>query len=149
MATRFCLSKDVVGSGAFCALPPRARLLYVYLNMDADGDGVVANERPAMANAGASKKDLDALMDARFLLKAGRVLVIKHWWKNNVYKRDRYHQTAWLDDVNHLKLREDGVYTERDEPGYETFAEQAKRRLEGKENGTKTEPKRNQSGTRI
>ena len=127
MARRRCFSKDVLGSGAFIALPPRAQLLYIQLNMEADDDGVVANVRPAMANAGAKSSDLRALLDARFVLKAGRVHVIKHWHLHNTIKRDRYKPTTWQADLDSLFIRDDGVYTDHPGEGFEAFMDQVKR----------------------
>ena len=124
MAGRRCFSRDVLGSEAFCALPPRAQLLYIQLNMAADDDGVVANLRPAMANAGATSRELKALLDARFVLKAGRVHVIKHWRLHNTMRKDRYHQTTWLSDLDTLFIRDDGVYTDHPGEGFEAFREQ-------------------------
>lgn len=121
MPKRFCLSSDVLGSSAFCALPPRAQLLYIQMNSIADQDGVVANVRPAMALAGASAKDLNTLIDARFILRAGRVDVIKHWWKHNTKRKDRYKPSAWQADLDTLFIREDGVYTDHPGEGYEAF----------------------------
>ena len=120
MAKR-CFTKDVLGSGAFVALAPRAQLLYIQLNMDADDDGVVANVRPAMANAGAGAKDLEALIASRFVLKAGRVYVIKHWHLHNTIRRDRYRPSTWQTDLNTLFIREDGVYTDHPGDGFEAF----------------------------
>lgn len=119
--TRRCISDDVLGSGAFCALPPRAQLLYIQMLFSADKDGVVSNERPAMALSGAGAKDLQALIDARFLLRAGRVLVFKHWWLHEKYRKDRYRPTTWQADLDTLFIREDGVYTDHPGEGYEAF----------------------------
>ncbi len=124
---RRCFSKDILGSGDFVSLPPRAQLLYIHMNMDADDDGVVANLRPAMANAGANAKDLNALLDARFVLKAGRVHVIKHWRLHNTIKKDRYKPTTWKTDLDTLFIKENGVYTDHPGEGFEAFMEQVGR----------------------
>ena len=121
MAGKRCFTKDVLGSGDFVSLPPRAQLLYIQMNMDADDDGVVANVRPAMANSGAGQKELEALIAARFVLKAGRVHVIKHWHLHNTVRRDRYRPSTWQADLNTLFIREDGVYTDHPGEGYEAF----------------------------
>ena len=143
MARRRCFSNDILGSGAFCALPPRSQLLYIQMNMDADDDGVVANVRPAMAKAGARTRDIQPLLDQRFVLKCGRVYVIKHWFLANTIKRDRYHPTTWQEDIKHLSIREDGAYTDHPAPGAEALLKEKERST----NGTKMEPERNQNGT--
>ena len=121
MAGKRCFTKDVLGSGDFVSLPPRAQLLYIQMNMDADDDGVVANVRPAMANSGAGQKELEALIAARFVLKAGRVHVIKHWHLHNTVRRDRYRPSTWQADLNTLFIREDGVYTDHPGEGFKAF----------------------------
>ena len=131
MAGKRCLSREILGSGAFTSLPPRAQLLYIQMVFEADGDGVVANIVPAMAYAGASKKDLKTLVDARFVLEAGRVWVVKHWWIHNTFRRDRYKPSAWTEDLERLYVREDGVYTDHPDAGREAFLEACRKRKEG------------------
>ena len=118
MAKRRCLSSAIVGSGAFAALPPRTQAVYIQLQFIADDDGVVDNERAALANvSGANMKDVQALIDARFLLRCGRVLVIKHWWVHNTRRPDRHHPTQWRLDLAGLYVRPDKVYTDHEGAG--------------------------------
>lgn len=112
---------DIVESGAFTALPPRAQALYVHMMMFADDDGVVDNQALPMLSCKANAKDLDALLNARFVLRAGRVLVIKHWWVHNQLKRDRHHWTRWVDDMEAIYVRPDRVYTDHEGGGAEPF----------------------------
>lgn len=117
------LSAEVVESGAFCALPPRSQALYMHLVMYADDDGVVSNERPAMMACGANKKDLERLVLSRFVLRAGRVLILKHWWTHNKIDRTKHTFTKWIDDLKGIHIRPDRVYTDHESPDTEPFLE--------------------------
>ena len=117
------ISAEVLESGAFCALPLGAQALYVHMQLYADDDGVVANERLPMLSCGATAEDLDALIEARFLLRAGRVLVIKHWWLHNNLARAKHNTTKWLSDMDGIFIREDRVYTEHEGPDRMPFRE--------------------------
>jgi hypothetical protein len=76
-----------------------------------------------MAACGATDRDLKALMDARFVLRAGRVHVIKHWRIMNYIRRDRYQPSVWQSDLDGLFVRDDGVYTDHPGPEREAFME--------------------------
>ena len=123
MRRQRAICAEVFESGPFCSLPPRAQALYVHMQLFADDDGVVDNERLPMLSCGATAKDLSTLIDGRFLLRAGRVLVIKHWWMHNTLKRDRHHATKWLDDMDGIYIREDRVYSDHDGPDRLPFRE--------------------------
>ena len=127
MAERRMFAKEVVCSDAFCALNPKAQLLYFRIGMIADDDGVCASMRTCLADAKAKESDLQALIDARFILKRGPVYVVKHWRKNNYIRPDRYKETAWTDELEGLFIKPDGTYTERsDDPYFKAFLEVAR-----------------------
>ena len=114
---------EVLESGAFTALPPRVQMLYVHMQLFSDDDGVVDNPKYPMLSCGATQKDLDALVKARFVLRAGRVLVIKHWWTMNTLKRDRHARTKWAADLSGIYIRHDRVYTDHETPDGMPFLE--------------------------
>ena len=117
------ISADVMESGAFTALPPRAQALYMHLMLYADDDGVVDNMRQPMGSCGAVEKDLRALIESRFVLVAGRVWVIKHWWTHNSLRRDRHARTKWTSDMKGIYIRPDRVYTDHESPDSVPFLE--------------------------
>ena len=123
MARKRCLTGEVIGSGAFTALPPRAQLLYIQMVMVADDDGVVSNPLVPMALSGGTQKDLETLKASRFILEAGRVLVVKHWWLHQNFRKDRYHQSPRYEDLNRLFIRPDKVYTDHPSEESRQFAE--------------------------
>lgn len=123
MRKRRMICAEVLESGAFTALPPRVQLLYVHLQLFADDDGVVDNPRFPMLSCGATQKDLDALVKARFVLRAGRVWVIKHWWTLNTLKRAAHSLTKWTADMEGIYLRSDRVYSDHEGPDRAPFLE--------------------------
>ena len=127
MKTKRMISAEVVESGAFTALPPRVQCLYFHMQLYADDEGAVANVRLPMLSCGATEKDLKALIDARFVLKAGRIHVVKHWRVMNYIRRDRYTPTMWRNDLDQLYVRDDGVYTDHPGPEREAFMELVKK----------------------
>lgn len=117
MRRQRAICAEVLESGAFCALPPRAQALYVHFQLYADDDGVVANEKLPMISCGANSKDLATLVETRFLLRAGSVYIIKHWWLNNTLKRDRHKRTTWANEIKDvIFIRQDRVYSDHEGP---------------------------------
>ena len=55
MANRRMFSKDVLMTDDFLDLPPTTKVLYFFLNLEADDDGFVANPRTVMRFIGSTK----------------------------------------------------------------------------------------------
>lgn len=110
------ISSEVLETRGFCALAPRAQALYVHMQLYADDDGVVSNERLPMLSCGANQRDLDTLVENRFVIRAGRVYVIKHWWLHNNLARSKHNTTKWLDDLDGLYIKEDRSYSDHEGP---------------------------------
>ena len=132
MAKKRMFAADVVGSNAFANLPIRAQLLYFKLGTlpAVDDDGVIANVKLTMAALGAKNADLDALLDARFLMrcgKDGRLYIFKHWLINNYIRPDRYHPSIYADELTGLYVKPNGAYTDHDGPGHLPFSERRRR----------------------
>lgn len=83
MAKKRCLSVDVFESESFLKLTKNSRILYVGLLLHADDDGIVENYLSVMRLLVASKKQIDELENAGFLIKFENVYVIKHWHRHN------------------------------------------------------------------
>ncbi|MDD7651573.1 MAG: hypothetical protein PUK81_03400 [Firmicutes bacterium] len=103
---------QVVGSEAFMSMPHTAQLLYFHFGMRADEDGFVDNALPTVRALGLKPKDLQALLDRRFLLQVGGVLVIKHWKLANTIKNDRMRQLRYPEAAKALYIRSNGIYTD-------------------------------------
>lgn len=89
MAERRIFSIKVTESDAFFALPANAQALYLHLNMLADDDGFINNSQSAVSRIQGGKTALKCLIEKRFLLQSGMVLVVKHWRIANSLKSDR------------------------------------------------------------
>ena len=112
MAERRMFSSKIVESDDFLEMPFSAQCLYIHLNMNADDDGFLNNAQKIRRSIEASQGDLDLLIEKRFVLSFGSVIVIKHWRMNNQIRKDRYKPTQYMDLLQKLKVKKDGSYTE-------------------------------------
>ena len=96
MAERRMFSKLVISSARFLMMPAAARLLYYDPGMAADDDGVV-EAFTVMRTTGASDADLRVLADKGFITVLNDELVsyINDWNRNNLIKKDRYHESVY------------------------------------------------------
>ena len=114
MADKRMFSNSVVMSDAFLDMPASARALYFTLGMSADDEGFIGNPKSIVRLCGASTKDLDILIEKRYLLKfPSEVVVIKHWKMNNIIRNDRSHETTYLEERAMLEIDNRGAYTEK------------------------------------
>lgn len=105
-------SMEIVDSDAFLDLPLSAQALYFHLGMRADDDGAIANAKRVYSSIGASEKDLQLLLEKRFLLKVDGIIFIKHWKINNYIPKDRYSPTTYQDEYSKLRIKDNNSYTE-------------------------------------
>lgn len=105
-------SMEIVDSDAFLDLPLSAQALYFHLGMRADDDGAIANAKRVYSSIGASEKDLQLLLEKRFLLRVDRIIFIKHWKINNYIPKDRYSPTTYQDEYSKLRIKDNNSYTE-------------------------------------
>jgi len=113
MAKKRMFAMKVIDSDAFIEMPLPTQALYFHLCMRADDDGFLNNPRKIMRIVGAKEDDLMMLLDRRFLLSfENGVVVIKHWWMHNVLRKDRYHETQYIEEKSSLAIKENGAYTE-------------------------------------
>lgn len=107
-------SKDIVRSDSFLDLPLSSQALYFQLGMETDDRGYIPNGKAIIRLIGASKGDLELLIQKRFILLRGETLLLqKHFRMNNYVRADRFEETKYLDDLNKLFLDENKAYTER------------------------------------
>lgn len=97
----------------FLDLSNGAKVLYIYLNMEADDEGFVGNPKSIMRLTGTREKDLKDLLQKRYILMfESGVVAIKHWWIHNTIRQDRIVSTTFLKEKSLLTLNEYGAYTE-------------------------------------
>ena len=112
MAKKRMFTMQIVDSDAFLDMPLSAQCLYFHFNMRADDDGFIGNPKKIMRIIGAKDDDLKILLAKRFLLDLDNgIIVIKHWWMHNTLAKDRYHETAYLDEKSKLRIKENKAYT--------------------------------------
>lgn len=117
MAQRRMFSPDIVESDAFLEMPLSTQALYFHLGMFADDDGFV-NPKKIVRMLGASEDDLKLLLVKVFLIPFDNgVMVIKHWRKNNLVRKDWYKPTTYVDQKEMLYVKENGSYTVDDTKG--------------------------------
>ena len=112
MADRRMLPKTITENDNFVALSAASQALYMHLTLSADDDGFCNQISTAMFRAHAKKKDLDALVNARYLLRfENGVMVIKHWRMGNSIRKDRYVPTVYQEEYQRLTLKDNMAYT--------------------------------------
>lgn len=102
------LSREILHDDRFTDLSATSKLLYVYLNLEADDDGFFTSTKQAMFSADATKDDLQNLIDAGYVLKFDSgVYVIRHWKLMNTIQKDRYKPTNHVEELMLLNPLED------------------------------------------
>ena len=116
MAERRMFAKQITDSDMFTELPPTTQALYFHLCMSADDDGFTNKIRQAMFNAHADRNDFNLLITNRFIIPFddSGIIVIKHWHIHNLIRKDRYHETKYIEEKAALLIKENGAYTESD-----------------------------------
>lgn len=123
------ISKKIVDTDLFLDMPTSSRLLYYDLLIRADDDGFVGNPKRITKMIGASDDDLRILIAKRFIIPfESGICVIKDWRIHNYIKSDRYQPTQYVEEKAQLMLTSN--------KSYELI-------------GTKMEPERLQSGTKM
>lgn len=82
------INHDVIVEKSFVDLSDRAKVLYFYLNVNADNEGVVSTT-VAMKTINASDDELEELVKAEYLIKTyGDRVIIRHWYMHNNLRAD-------------------------------------------------------------
>ena len=145
MAERRMVSISLIDDDRFLDMSQGAQFLYFHLAMRADDDGFVTPKK-VMRLVGASQKDLDALINAGFLISfESGVVVITHWRVNNTIRKDRYTPTSFCKEFDELTVI-NGVY-ERCEPQSMGPEETAAAAEDDNQTATDGEPDGNQLAT--
>jgi hypothetical protein len=112
MAEKRMFSKKVISSDAFIDMPALSQALYFHLALMADDDGFVDNTRSVMRSIGASKEDIENLINKNFLIffEDEGVSVISHWKINNNIRGDTYKETEYKNLKSQLTVI-GGIYS--------------------------------------
>lgn len=114
MADKRMFSKKMISSDAFLEMPLTAQGLFFHLAMRADDDGIVDSPRKIMRECQAKKRDLDILIQKRYVLTfPSGVILIKHWRIHNTIAKDRYVPSTYTEELSTVMLKDNKSYTER------------------------------------
>lgn len=156
MAERRMFTQKIVESDAFTEMPASAQALYFHLNMAADDDGMVNSPKKIARAINATEKDLDLLVEKRFLIRfSSGVVAVKHWLMHNSIKKDRYKPTEYQEERSQLYVKENKAYTDNPEhpeiirPEPDQNACGSSLEPEWSTSGTKLEPEWNQNGAQM
>lgn len=153
MATRRCISSKVVESNAFYKLSLGAQALYAHLTMAADDLGFCNNYDGVTCRIPKGEAALQELINKRFVLNFGEIVVIKHWKMANTLKNDRMKPLNYPDVAARIWMNPNKSYTDHPVAGsktlFETYTGEAPRIPNGFQldsnripTGTLTEPNR-------
>ena len=114
MGDRRMFSTKITESDEFLDLPVTAQNLYFHLNMNADDRGFIGNPRTIMRMCGATNGDAKALLDNKFVLgfDGKSVILIKHWNTHNYIRKDRLHETNFIEQLKQIYLDENNNYSQ-------------------------------------
>lgn len=114
MATRRLFSKKVLYDDHFSTLTSTAKALYIYMNMEADDDGVIGCMRQVLRYAGANRKSLDMLVDRGLVIELSNgICIISHWHIHNNIPKDRYTPSVYQKELEYVSLTSAGIYVIR------------------------------------
>ena len=91
MSARRMISDTVCGMDSFIEMPLSAQALYFHLVLQADNKGFFGSAVKTMRMIGATKDDLDCLINNGFIIRfpGTPVCCIAHWNMMNTLKTDR------------------------------------------------------------
>ena len=102
-ASKRMINHDVIVEKSFVDLSDRAKVLYLYLNVNADNEGVVSTT-VAMKTINASDDELEELIKAKYLIKTyGDRVIIRHWYMHNNLRADSK-KSVYRDDLALVEL---------------------------------------------
>lgn len=108
MANKRMFSVDVTETDAFYGLSAKAQALYLHLGMRADDDGFVSSP---VRSCGASKRVLDQLENAGYIIQFDSgVVVVTDWKINNFLRKDRHSKTIFQNELAQLEESPTGRY---------------------------------------
>lgn len=118
MAQRRMFDKSITNNDKFIELPATAQNLYFHLSMNADDDGFIDNWRSITRMIGSNNKDIEILLKNNYIIEfESGVIVIRHWNINNTIRKERHHDTKYLDDYKKLVLADNKEYILIDDNG--------------------------------
>lgn len=104
-------AKTVIDSDSFLDMPLTSQALYFHLAMRADDDGFVNSPKKIQRAIGSSDDDMRLLIAKNFIISFNSgVIVISHWKMHNYIRKDRYHETCYIQEKSQLFKAKNGEY---------------------------------------
>lgn len=110
MASRRMFNIEILESDNFLSLSDSAKLLYIYLCLACDDDGITSKKRKTEALIETTEEAYKELLTSGFIYEIEGVTVVKHWNLHNKIQKDRYHETIYKNVKSKLILDTDKVY---------------------------------------
>ena len=111
MAERRMFSKTVIDSDHFLEMPASSQLLYFYLALHADDDGLINNAKSLTRMIGCDKEDLQQLIEQKFLISFDSgIVAVRHWKMHNVIRKDTYTPSRFAEERSRLEADGNGIY---------------------------------------
>ena len=112
MAQRRMIAKSIYESDRFTDLPVAVRLLYTYMCLNADDDGMLTNIKQLLFLTTANNDDLSKLIESGYVIKfPSGVYVIRHWLQMNKVQSSRKVVTNYIDELSQLRVGKDESYS--------------------------------------
>lgn len=116
MTQKRMIHRDVFECGAFTELPDRAKILYLYLCINADDDGFVDKVPALLRSQKCTVRYLEALVENGFLFRFSKdLIVIRHWKKHNAISPKNHRPTIYQKELSTLCLDRHKIYQEKTE----------------------------------
>ena len=130
MTQKRMIHRDVFECGAFTELPDRAKILYLYLCLNADDDGFVDKVPALLRSQKCTVRNLEALVENGFLMYfSPRLVLIRHWRKHNA-KAKNHNPTIYQKEFATVYLDNRKIYQENSEKNPSEKRKEEKRREE-------------------
>ena len=115
MAQRRFISKSVLETDNFLEMTPTQKLLYIYLVLTSDDDGINNNIRTQLYYANAKESDIEAIKEHNMIIRDSdsKAVCIVHWHIHNAVPTDRYKETDVIGFKNKLFVDEYALITEK------------------------------------
>lgn len=100
-------TSEILEADDFIALKPITKVLYFYLCLNADDDGLINNVQLVKRMTGAKQGDLNILADKNYIIIfPSGVVAIVHWWRHNNKDTLHHRPTSCAKELSKLSYSE-------------------------------------------
>lgn len=103
MANKRMIAKEMLESDDFTSMSANARLLYVYMVVYADDDGIVDNPKNIVRMAQAVEGDIKQLIENELVIPLGnKLLIVRDWLRFNKVQPSRYKPSVYAEAIESI-----------------------------------------------